>query len=326
LLGSVANFSNRWLVLIALVGFSVATGYVLTHGSRAGAPMNDCSRSAIDVPSCGVLWGAYVPSYGLTTLESQVGRKFDIFQEYHDFSTTNSGAIPNPSDQTLINGGRILLASWQNRIYSSDAVDSWANIAAGDYDSTTIIPQAQRIKALGSTKIFLAFAPEMNDTTTHPVATYGTPSDFVAAYRHIHDVFAAQGVTNVVWVWTPTGSSSSLATEAPFYPGDGYVDWIGYDPYNFYQCFGDTTWKSAYATFSRFYNWVETGGLDAGAESKPFIMDEYGSHDDASDPITDDPNWYAQIPAALTQLPKLKALSEFDAGGDTPSGVCSSAL
>ena len=222
-------------------------------------------------------------------------------------------------------GGRTLLATWQPRVFSKGTNYSWTQIADGSLDSTIIIPQAQRVKALGSTKIFLAFDSEMDDTTSHPAESYGTPADYVAAYQHIYNVFKAQGVTNVIWVWTPTGYSGYYGTLSQYYPGNAYVDWVGYDPYNFYECSSSqTNWRSPTTLFSGFYNWVSNGGLGAGAESKPMILDEYGTHNDANDPIAGDSDWYAQIPSALQSLPRLKALSDFDAVGVCTTQISSS--
>jgi hypothetical protein len=298
-------------LMVAVVAVVMITGYAVVHYTHADA---DCTVSSELVPSCGAYWGAYVPSYGLATLESKIGRKFDIFGSYHDFSTTSNGEIPNVGDQTLINGGRIQLADWQSRIFSSGAVVSWSQISSGAEDNSIIIPQAQRIKAIAPTKIFLTFESEMNDVATHPVATYGTPAEYVAAYQHIYNVFKAQGVSNVVWVWDTTGSSTSFSTMASFYPGDAYVDWIGYDPYNFYTCNNDETWKTPATTIGTYYNWVTAGNLGVGAETKPMILDEYGSHDDPAD-ATHNEDWYDSLPAAVEALPRLKAITLFDSVG-----------
>jgi hypothetical protein len=318
--------TTAYAIVIGIV--FVTIGAVLIYVSQAAAPVitNTCARSTLEVPSCGVLWGAYVPGQQLTTLESQVGRTFDIFQQYNDFSTGTNGQIPNAADLPLVQGGRTLLATWQPRVFSAGTNYSWPQIASGSLDSSLVVPQAQRIKALGAVKVFLAFDSEMDDTTTHPAASYGTPADYIAAYQHIYNVFKAQGVTNVIWVWTPTGYSGYYNTLAQYYPGDNYVDWVGYDPYNFFECnSGETTWKSPLTTFSGFYNWVSGGGLGNGAEAKPMILDEYGSHNNASDPIVGDSDWYAQIPAALSALPRLKALSEFDSVGICTTQITSAA-
>jgi beta-mannanase len=56
-----------------------------------------------------------------------------------------------------------------------------------------------------------------------------SPTYFIAAWRHIHDIFVAAGATNVIWVWNESGGSP---TPAEYYPGNDDVDWIGIDFYN----------------------------------------------------------------------------------------------
>jgi hypothetical protein len=312
----IQTISPLRLSLVAIVAVFIAVGMFVVLRSHASS----CTVSPQLVPSCGVYWGAYVPSYQLTGLESKVGRKFAVFQEYHDFSTSSNGQIPNSSDLSLMNGGRILLATWQPRVYSAGTNYSWSQIASGSLDTSVIIPQAQRIKALGSTKLFLAFDAEMDDPSTHSASAYGTPDQYVSAYRHIHDVFTAQGATNVVWVWTPTGYSGYYSTLSQFYPGDSYVDWMGYDPYNFYSCGGRTTWNTPATVLSTYYNWVGAGSLGAGAATKPMMLGEYGSHDDPNN-STRNEQWYESVPSAVAGLPRLKALSEFDSVGSCDTRV-----
>jgi mannan endo-1,4-beta-mannosidase len=58
---------------------------------------------------------------------------------------------------------------------------------------------------------------------------------YVAAWRHIHDIFLAAGAANVTWVWCPYADTEKRLKKAPlkrFYPGDAYVDWTCLDAYN----------------------------------------------------------------------------------------------
>ncbi|WP_333777921.1 glycoside hydrolase family 26 protein [Streptomyces sp. IBSBF 3136] len=74
----------------------------------------------------------------------------------------------------------------------------------------------------------LSFAGEMNGPWNSWGPKHTKPADFVAAWKHVHDVFAAQHVTNVLWVWTPhVVDSGTPATLRPYYPGNAYVDWVG---------------------------------------------------------------------------------------------------
>ena len=54
-----------------------------------------------------------------------------------------------------------------------------------------------------------------------------TKEEFVKMYRLTVDYFRSNGVKNVLFAWSPDKSSDST-----FYPGDEYVDIIGYDGYD----------------------------------------------------------------------------------------------
>ncbi len=67
----------------------------------------------------------------------------------------------------------------------------------------------------------------------YPWGTTGTTAaDFVAAWRHVHDLFAKAGATNVIWIWDPNDvyPVPNVALQ-PLYPGDKYVDWVGVTGY-----------------------------------------------------------------------------------------------
>ena len=112
---------------------------------------------------------------------------------------------------------------------------SMAQVASGGYDSD-IRSYAEQVKAFRC-DIVLSFGHEMNGWW-YPWGLPDTPpSVFIAAWRHFHDVFAADGVRNVIWSWDPTQQYSQYrpgrtATPAgEWFPGNKYVDWIGIDGY-----------------------------------------------------------------------------------------------
>jgi glycosyl hydrolase family 26/HYDIN/CFA65/VesB family protein len=62
---------------------------------------------------------------------------------------------------------------------------------------------------------------------------WGRSPDFVAAWRHFHDVVVSEGATNVTWTWITNALWNDPESDpAPYYPGDAYVDWTGIDSYN----------------------------------------------------------------------------------------------
>jgi len=110
-----------------------------------------------------------------------------------------------------------------------------ADVAAGRYDAG-IRNYARAVKAFGC-HVVLSFGHEMNGWWYPWGLPWTQPSVFIAAWRHIHDIFAAEGATNVIWSWDPShqyaeykaGKVASLASK--WYPGDRYVDWVGLDGY-----------------------------------------------------------------------------------------------
>jgi Glycosyl hydrolase family 26 len=66
--------------------------------------------------------------------------------------------------------------------------------------------------------------------------SWGQDPDFIAAWRHFHDLVVAEGATNVTWAWVVNTiweeGGEVKADPTPYYPGDAYVDWVGVDAYN----------------------------------------------------------------------------------------------
>lgn len=269
-----------------------------------------CSVSATLVPECGVYWGIYSRRYGdqdtyvsATTWERTLGRRFDIVLKYFDFSgRLGPGQFPD-RPMGALGDSRILLFDWESKIYSTGRMLRWADIAAGKYDESVVVPQARRIKAYSRT-VMLGLDHEMD--LTH--ADHGTAAEYRAMYRHVREVFEKQGVRNVVWTWVTSGYLGEGNDERilSMYPGSDLVDWIGYDPYNFHTCH-DTGWKTFETTVDRFYDWSASHGLG----NKPLLIQEYGTRFDTSDPEASR-QWYEDIPGVLAERPRIKAIVRWD--------------
>jgi glycosyl hydrolase family 26 len=111
---------------------------------------------------------------------------------------------------------------------------SLKRIAAGQYDER-IRQYADAVRAFRC-RVVLSFGHEMNGWWYTWGLPWTKPGTFIAAWRHIHDVFASEHASNVIWSWDPSHlyqhyahKSASLASV--WYPGDAYVDWIGLDGY-----------------------------------------------------------------------------------------------
>jgi hypothetical protein len=269
----------------------------------------NCGVSAILVPSCGTYWGIYSRRFGnrdvattVTTWEQMLGRRFDMVLMYYDFSgRPGPGQFPDRQMKQVAQD-RIPVFDWETRDYVAGTNLRWADVAAGRYDDSVVIPQAKRLKAYGK-PVMLGLDHEMD--ISYP--KHGSPAEYRAMYRHVREVFAAQGVHNVVWVWAVTGWLSGDRGDLvkSFYPGDDLVDWVGYDPYNWGPC--KSTWKTFEQTISTFYRWSAANGLG----DKPLMLQEYGLSPDPANPQASQ-QWYRDIPSVLKRYPRLKALVRWD--------------
>ena len=109
-----------------------------------------------------------------------------------------------------------------------------AAIAAGRYDGSYLNQYAAAVRALDA-PVGLAFGNDMNGSWNPWGYRHVPPGVFVAAWRHIHQVFAAVGARKVIWVWevarirgTP-GEQGVAPNPRPWWPGGAYVDWVGLD-------------------------------------------------------------------------------------------------
>jgi hypothetical protein len=103
-----------------------------------------------------------------------------------------------------------------------------------------------------------------------------TPGQFVAAWRHVHDIFTSVGATNVSWVWCPNVDLYSVLTPlGELYPGDAYVDWTGIDGFNWGQRPGSPGWQNFNQVFHATYKRIITRV----APDKPVMLAEVASTD-----------------------------------------------
>ncbi len=161
----------------------------------------------------------------LNQYESDLGKHAAIVNFWRDFGSANS-TIPAFYLQNLDAHGSVPMVTWLPTNWNGGDQSSYslAAIAGGAQDSY-LRGWAQQLHAYGK-PILIRFAHEMNGTW-YPQWS-GDPAAYIAAWRHIHDLFVQNGATNVQWVWAPNiWYQVSLATDGrAYYPGDGYVDWV----------------------------------------------------------------------------------------------------
>jgi beta-mannanase len=257
-----------------------------------------------------VYYGAYIQGWQndftkLTNFETTVGKQVSILNwfiawgdTYKDFQTANMNKARNH--------GSIPLITWEPWNYSKlDSTYTLKSIINGSHDAY-ITKWANDAKLWGQ-PFFLRFAHEMDgDWYAWSEKINGnTSGEYVQAWKHIHDIFIAQGVTNATWVWCPFRSEANNIPIAGLYPGDAYVDWTCMDGYNWGTSQSWSHWETFTQVFQQRYNDI----LQI-APSKPIMIAETGSVEGGGNKSTWLQDAFAtQIP---TNFPRIKAVVYFN--------------
>jgi len=307
---STISFFLVWvLVIVVLLAFFLSRQQQTTQ--QKSATQTTQQKSAIQTSA--VYYGVFTDNifYNFSTLspfETLAGKQVAIVMDYQDwnFELNDAASQFSPSWMNQVRShGSIPLVTWEPQ-NSQNGVNQptyqLRNIYNGTYDAY-LRKWAQDAKNWGH-PFFLRFAQEMNGNwyPWDEQVNGNQPGDFVKAWRHVHDIFVANGATNVSWVWSPNVESSNTTTPlAELYPGDSYVDWVGMDGYNF----GYGEWQ----TFTQLFHQTYTD-LQQIAPTKPIMVAEMGSAEQGGSKaswITD--AYTLQIP---TFFPKIKAVIWFN--------------
>jgi beta-mannanase len=239
-------------------------------------------------------------------LETTLGRKLAILHSF--FGWSDDWVARVPSD---LSGGRIPLITWET--WNNGVGVSLDDIASGVHD-TLIRARATAAKNVGQ-KFFLRWGHEMNGNWypwdgSHNGANASAAAKYISVYRHIHDIFASVGASNVIWIFCPNADSvpGDAWNQWPnYYPGDAYVDWMGFDGYNWGTSQATSTWQSFTSIASRIYP-------SLAAKNKPIIIPETASAEVGGDKAA----WLASIaPAFESSYPSIKALVWFHMNKET---------
>jgi Glycosyl hydrolase family 26 len=184
-----------------------------------------------------------------------------------------------------------------------------AQIAGGAQDAY-ITAWAQAAKAWGH-PLFLRFDWEMNGGWFPYGVGAGANStaDYVAMWRHVHDIFARVGARNVSWVWCPEiGPGDTVPLLPSLYPGEKYVGWTCLDGYN-----TGRPWLSFRSILTPEYR-IITRSI---APRKPMIIGEIGTTETGGSKA----QWIAGMLADLpVRFPKVRGVLWYDSGGVGPGG------
>ena len=270
---------------------SVSAPYTVTYspasiraGRDSAAPVTLAARTQTatttvtpPMSSDTLRFGVSTPGGPLATSEldavaTLVNKNPSIVMSYKDFSQATPIADLNAVDAR----GATSLITWEPWLWSGNGANQPAyaldRITAGDFD--TYIQQWGTALASWGKPVMLRFAHEMNGNW-YPWAESANGNqagDYVAAWRHVHDVVAATGATNVQWVWSPNVQYWGSTALSGLYPGAGYVDVVSLDGYNWGTAASWSSWTSPSALFGD-----GLAALRGLAPGKPIMISETAS-------------------------------------------------
>ncbi len=106
---------------------------------------------------------------------------------------------------------------------------SLAGLAAGE-DDGYLASFADAVRAF-SHPVIIGFAHEMNGNWYPWDHDAVSPRTWIAAWRHVVTIFRDRGARNVTWLWTINALGADVVSPRKFWPGSGYVTWVGIDGY-----------------------------------------------------------------------------------------------
>jgi hypothetical protein len=307
--------------------------------------LHACRRLATESsgPQNPLYWGATVGDQitgtqapwdmgAVSTFEQAAGKQLSLVNFFSPFANCASSPcsfykFPTGAMENIRAHGAIPVFSWSSQSTPSSLSEpnfQLSDVIAGTYDSY-IREFAEDARDWGH-PFFLRFNWEMNGNwfPWSEGVNGNQPGEYVAAWRHVHDIFTSAGATNVSWVWCPNvDPNAKFQSIASLYPGSEYVDWTGLDGYNW----GPK--KGGWTSFKHLYRSTYDAIVETIAPGKPLMIAEIGSTQEGGSKA----EWISEVLTAIpSEYPQVRGVvwfDKFDDGMDWPietSASASSAL
>jgi len=231
------------------------------------------------------------------------GQSPAIWTLWNQWGGTETAFPPTELLDGIVARGAVPMINWEpvNPLNLDSTSFRYRRIVDGFHDDY-IREYADAAAAWGGI-VLLRFAHEMNGNWfPWGIGRFdNTPARFIAAWRHIHDIFEARGATNVKFVWSPYTSCSWCTPYPKIYPGNRYVDYTGFSGFNWAR---RNNWISMVTLFSK-----PVSQLLNVAPKKKIIVTETGTSPNGGDKAT----WIRKgYPAAYTAFPAVVAVVWFN--------------
>ncbi len=292
---------NRWGAIVSALAIA-ALFAVLAAPAGAAAPApgghqgKKHKRHRKPPPQRPTYWGAWIgpqltgeqPPWDMSSVsrfEELTGKGMSLLEFAAPFADCSQSPcafyrFPAYEMNVIRNYGAIPFFSWGSQSIPvppdlNEPDFQLADLANGAYDGY-IREFAEAAREWGH-PFFLRFDWEMNGDwfPWGEFANGNTPGSYVAAYRHVHDIFTAVGATNATWAWCPYADvQHRFGPLARYYPGDAYVDWTCLDGFNWAKNgVNSQPWRSFDQIFAGSYRTI-TRKL---APKKPMLLAEFAS-------------------------------------------------
>ncbi|MDX6690058.1 MAG: hypothetical protein QOG15_1515 [Solirubrobacteraceae bacterium] len=302
-------------LLVACAVLAAAVTWLSAAPVTSGAKMPKTHR---------YYWGAWIDTHvngtqppwdmsAVKTVESRLGKRMSLIE----FGTPMTGpegrnpfTFPAAQFDAIRRHGSIPFFSWSTHAMRNYGHRSFTLRAIANGSMDELIETWAAAARVYGKPFFLRFNWEMNGDWFPWSERYGDnqPGEYVAAWRHVHDIFERAGVTNATWVWCPVADPKrDMQPLAKLYPGDRYVDWTGIDAYN-----GGAPWRTLSGVIRATYREIVKI-----APAKPMVLGEVGSTESGGNKA----KWIRGMFTSLPRdFPKMRAVIWFDSAKVGPGG------
>jgi mannan endo-1,4-beta-mannosidase len=186
---------------------------------------------------------------------------------------------------------------------------SLASINTGAHDEY-IKEWAKKAKEQDS-PIILRFAHEMTTPTGTQIwyPWQGDPENYKLAFQRVVSIFRENSVNNVTFMWNPLAYDGSGSVE-PYYPGDEYVDYIGFTIINLGDSVSKVGFKYTWQSCSTLLAKQLEGTKD---KNKPIIVAELLSSEKGGNKS----EWYLECLDLLGKTPLIVGVVSSQVEEDT---------
>ncbi|HVV89017.1 MAG TPA: glycosyl hydrolase [Solirubrobacterales bacterium] len=282
-----------------------------------------------------IYWGAWIGAQltgeespwdmnAVSKFEQMAGKKLSIVQFGSPFSNCYSRScyfyeFPTGPLQQIREHGSIPFLSWSSQSIPTSTQEpnyQLADVVDGTYDS--YIRKFAKAAAAWGHPFFLRFDHEMNgDWFPWAAGANGnTAADYVAAWRHVHDIFTEVGATNATWVWCPNvDPDHTMQSLSSLYPGNEYVDWTCLDGYN-WGTNPSAPW--GWGSFAKIFRSTYDEVTEQIAPEKPMIVGETAATEYGGSKAEWISEMLSKVPTAFPKIRGLLWFEKYDDGMDWP--------